>query len=316
MIFRPVPASSSCSTCMQESKVSAQESMYKCSCAIDAIAAKVSYSQVGRPVDGCQRHHDRGRARRRHARHEGRAQAGGFVPRAAGQRQEGLLHPERLDGREPRRGFSPAAPAFSDAAHAGHLIVGPIAWSQAVAGAPPEMADFAVENPAPGVYVHYGQQAEMTPRQLRRCGQSRICRRRPVRRGHRHGRNIRGRPGAAQAIRRVTTVPVCYVINTHVHPDHIFGNAAFADDHPRIHRPRPACRRDAPGAARTISTHCTGTWATLRSGSAIVMPTRTIATTEDLDLGGRTLRLRSWPTAHTDTDLTVYDRASADAMAR
>jgi len=30
--------------CMRESKVSQQESMYKCSCAIDAIADKVDYS--------------------------------------------------------------------------------------------------------------------------------------------------------------------------------------------------------------------------------------------------------------------------------
>ena len=31
-------------TCMRESKASQQESMYKCSCAIDAIADKVDYS--------------------------------------------------------------------------------------------------------------------------------------------------------------------------------------------------------------------------------------------------------------------------------
>ena len=31
-------------TCMRESKVSPQESMYKCSCAIDVIADKVHYS--------------------------------------------------------------------------------------------------------------------------------------------------------------------------------------------------------------------------------------------------------------------------------
>ena len=32
-------------SCMQDSRVSPQESMYKCSCAIDAIADKVRYSE-------------------------------------------------------------------------------------------------------------------------------------------------------------------------------------------------------------------------------------------------------------------------------
>ena len=62
-------------SCMRDSKAPPQESMYKCSCAIDVIADKVALQRLGRPVDDLQRHHDRRRAWRRHAGHEGRPQA-------------------------------------------------------------------------------------------------------------------------------------------------------------------------------------------------------------------------------------------------
>jgi quinoprotein relay system zinc metallohydrolase 2 len=109
-----------------------------------------------------------------------------------------------------------------------------------------------------------------------------------------------------QAIRRVTDKPVCYVILTHVHPDHFFGAAAFLPDRPQFvahenypqqlaARARPyinALRRDLGDAA---------------DGSEIVKPTLLVGDRVEFDLGGRKVTVQAWPLAHTDDDLTVYD---------
>jgi quinoprotein relay system zinc metallohydrolase 2 len=111
------------------------------------------------------------------------------------------------------------------------------------------------------------------------------------------------------AITRTTPLPVCYVINTHVHPDHIFGNAAFNADKPAFigHAKLPlamgsraqnylnAIKRDLGAAAEN---------------SVIVPPTQTLKDTLELDLGERKLSLRAWRTAHTDNDVTVMDETT------
>ncbi|HEX5539468.1 MAG TPA: quinoprotein relay system zinc metallohydrolase 2 [Methylophilaceae bacterium] len=109
-----------------------------------------------------------------------------------------------------------------------------------------------------------------------------------------------------EAIRAVTQLPIKYVINTHAHPDHIFGNAAFADD-------KPAFVGNAKLAAQLYASQDTY----LRNlkqelgekakGSEIVLPTLKVEGEKTLDLGNRILKLNTWPTAHTNTDLTGYD---------
>ncbi|AET92063.1 beta-lactamase domain protein [Burkholderia sp. YI23] len=111
------------------------------------------------------------------------------------------------------------------------------------------------------------------------------------------------------AIRAVTALPVCYVINTHMHPDHIFGNAAFKDDHPQFVGSKALAQAEASRAdnyMRALNREL----GDMAAGSEIVAPTMTIDGSGSIDLGGRTLTLRTWKTAHTNNDLTVYDEKS------
>src|SRR5215831_6197420 len=126
-----------------------------------------------------------------------------------------------------------AARRFPPGRRCGMLLAGAaVAWSHAVAGSPPEMPGLSLENPVPGVYVHYGQQAEMTPGNLGDVANfGFVVGARCIAVIDTGGTFAVGR-ALRQAIHRVSAVPVCYVINTHVHPDHVFGNAAFAEDRP------------------------------------------------------------------------------------
>jgi quinoprotein relay system zinc metallohydrolase 2 len=112
------------------------------------------------------------------------------------------------------------------------------------------------------------------------------------------------------AIRARTAKPVAHVINTHVHPDHIFGNAAFAPENAVFvgHAALPAdmaARGDyyLRAFAETMG-------ASLLTGTKIIAPTRLVEAETTLDLGGRRLTLRAHRPAHTSGDLTVYDETT------
>lgn len=107
-------------------------------------------------------------------------------------------------------------------------------------------------------------------------------------------------------IRKVTSLPILYVINTHVHPDHIFGNAAFVVDKPKFvghEKLANAMELRRENYAR-INKQYMGDAA---KGAEIVKPDVMVKDTLALDIGDRVLTLVAFPPAHTNTDITVLD---------
>ncbi len=174
---------------------------------------------------------------------------------------------------------------------------------------------FAIEDVGNGVYVHHGKHLDIDEGY-----QGDIC-------------NISfvvGSLGVAvidtggslkvgnqllHAIKKVTDKPVLYVINTHVHPDHIFGNAAFLPSNASEAKPQfvgHAKLGDAMQLRKEAYDKLNAKYLGADAkGSEIVKPTILVKDSIDLDLGDRTLKITAYPNAHTNTDVSVIDSKSS-----
>lgn len=163
---------------------------------------------------------------------------------------------------------------------------------------------------APGVFVHQGHHALFSPENegdIANCG---IVIGRDAVAVIDTGGSAHVGTALRQSLRAITDRPITYVINTHMHPDHVFGNAAFAADAPAFVGHHKLARGLAARAERYLAVNRELLGEAAFEGTRIVLPTLAVTDRTVIDLGGRTLVLQAHPTAHTDNDLTVRDEAT------
>ncbi len=109
------------------------------------------------------------------------------------------------------------------------------------------------------------------------------------------------------AIRSVTNAPVRYVVNTHYHPDHSWGNMVFKAQGAAIvarSETRDALLKYSPAYLQFYKEHSPGTWELLRD-VRVTAPDTTFGDETEIDLGGVKVVLRYFGPAHTAGDCVV-----------
>lgn len=102
------------------------------------------------------------------------------------------------------------------------------------------------------------------------------------------------------AIHALTPVRVKYVVNTHYHGDHSGGNGAWAATGAAIVGQKNIQLRLKDGVANAL------TGVTTPPAAPAAVPTQAFDNTMTLKLGGRSVKLRHFPRAHTDGDTYLY----------
>lgn len=175
---------------------------------------------------------------------------------------------------------------------------------------PAEAAAVGVTEIAEGIYVHTGRHATVSAANAGDIANCTFVVGREAVAVIDTGSTFKFGMSLKAAIRAVTPLPVRFVINTHMHPDHVFGNAAFEPDAPIFIAHHKMARGLAARAETFLRRYEEQIGTEAFAGTKIVYPSTTVTDRSSIDLGGRTLELVARSTAHTDNDLTIRDGAT------